>query len=261
MARKHPLSRRGFLTASGAILTATTATTVPATLAHATEPDPDTELLALVEEWKEAWEHHRQAAEALDRAETRYYATRPGFPDACNRQPGDPALNLCASLHVGKPYDRSDIEELRKHGRKRTLHEILTPEERARLGLPADAEKIARNEPWPEAQARSDGIISAWDKYHADLERAREESGVDAAEEAETEALNAVDDIRDEIARTRAHSLKGMLIKAQLASIDRMNRSGLGHDLESVISSHSSTPEVIGLSLILDILHMNGGQA
>jgi hypothetical protein len=261
MAQKTALSRRSFLAASGATLAASTAVVVPAALAHAAEPDPDAELLALVEQWHEAWEHHRQLAEALDRAETRYYAMRPKFPEACNRQPGDPALNLCSSADVGKPYEAPDIEELRAHGRKRALVEILTPKERARLGIISDPYGGKRRDPGPEAQARAKELVSAWDKYHADMERADEESGIDAAQEAQDEALNAVDEIRDEIARTRANSPKGMLIKARLASIDRVNQSGLEHDLESVMSSRPSTPEALGLSLILDLLRMNGGQA
>ncbi len=261
MAQKHPLSRRSFLAASGATLAATTAVAVPAALARAAEPDPDAELLALADEWKAACVRFAQAADVLAAAETRYFAAKPEFPDACNRQSGDPALNLCASFNVGKPYDRSEIEELRKHGRKRAFYELLTAEERTRLGLPTDALEIQRLEPWPEAQARADEIISAWDKYHADVERAHEESGVEAAEQVENEAMDEMDDIRDRIAQTRAHTLKGLLIKAQMAESQPVSVLGPTKDLESRITHGGSTPDVIGLSLVVDVLSMNGGQA
>ncbi len=160
---------------------------------------------------------------------------------------------------MGKSFDRSDIELLRTHGRKRAFYEVLTTEERARLGLPRDALEIQRLEPWPEAQARANEIISAWDQYHADVERAHEESGVEAAEQAENKAMDEMDDIRDRIARTRAHTLKGLLIKARMAESQPVSVLGPAKDLESRITHWGTTPEVIGLSLVLDILHMNGG--
>jgi hypothetical protein len=46
-------------------------------------------------------------------------------------------------------------------------------------------------EPWPEAQARADEIVAAWDKYLAYLRTAREQSGFEAADEAAREAVAA----------------------------------------------------------------------
>jgi hypothetical protein len=168
---------------------------------------------------------------------------------------------LCASNAVGTPYDRLDIEELRKHGRKLALVEILKPEERARLGIISDPYGGKRRDPGPETQARAKEIVSAWDKYHADMERAKEESGVEAAQEAQDKALEEMDGIRNRIAQTRPRSLKGLLIKAQMAEIQPMSADGTGRDLEDTLTYGASTPQVLGLSLILDILHMNGGRA
>jgi hypothetical protein len=101
------VSRRHLLAASAAALASTAAVTAPAALAHAATPSPDAELLATIEEWSVVHSRLAHLYDGQDDAEGRYLAARPNFPGACNRQPGDPALNLCASFHVGKSYNRS----------------------------------------------------------------------------------------------------------------------------------------------------------
>lgn len=73
-------------------------------------------------------------------------------------------------------------------------------------------------EPWPEAQARADEIVAAWDAREAEIARRNEVSGFDAAKEAWEARDAALDIIEDEIAAAEAHTVTGLTIKARLAA-------------------------------------------
>jgi predicted secreted Zn-dependent protease len=75
-------------------------------------------------------------------------------------------------------------------------------------------------EPWPEAQARADEIVAAWDKYLADMRTAREQSGFEKADEAAREAVAELRELEGQIVRTWAKTPMGMLVKARMAAVD-----------------------------------------
>ena len=70
-----------------------------------------------------------------------------------------------------------------------------------------------------------------------------------------------MDEIRQSIARTKASTQEGMLAKARLAALDPISRAGIEADCEAFLRSPISTPLLMGMSLVLDILRMDRGQA
>lgn len=96
--------------------------------------------------------------------------------------------------------------------------------------------------------------------YLADMEAARQQSGLAEASEAEREAVKTLHELEERIARTQAKTPKGMLVKARIAVADPVTVSTVD-DLESALEERLDTGHIIGLSLILDVLHMYGGDA
>jgi hypothetical protein len=127
----------------------------------------------------------------------------------------------------------------------RAYPEILTPEERARLGLPADAEAMLRREPWPEAQARAEEIVSAWT---GTMRPQAGEGGQRArcCEEADTEALAAADDIVAEIARVRAATLRGCSSRRSWLSWIRRARVALKATWRTPSRGRATLPSSLG---------------
>jgi hypothetical protein len=111
-----------------------------------------------------------------------------------------------------------------------------------------------------QAQARADEIVAAWDKYLADSRAAREQSGSEEADEATREAVTALHELEERIARTRAKTPQGMLVKARMAAVDPATVSTVD-DLERALEERLETGHIIGLSLILDVLDVHGGDA
>lgn len=191
--------------------------------ALAGEPHPDAELLDL-------WRRRGLAEEAADQSGKRLDALSdatpfPKPPEALFVQVGDEAFGF---LGVASP-----------HGSGRLWYSIQAPGAGGRAGrlrgrqtrivyepfpagpaLPGVDEVIGRRVPWPEAQARADAIVAAWDGWKAELDRIYAASGAEAAN-AEWEAL---DDARAEldgaIRDTTARTLDGLRVKAQLAQLD-----------------------------------------
>jgi hypothetical protein len=62
------------------------------------------------------------------------------------------------------------------------------------------------------------------------------------------------------IVRTRAKTPKGMLVKARMAAVDLATVSTVD-DLEHALEERLETAHIIGLSLILDVLNLHGGDA
>ena len=63
--------------------------------------------------------------------------------------------------------------------------------------------------------------------------------------------------LRGGIVRTRAKTPWGMLVKARMAALDPT----MVDDLEHALEERFETGHIIGLSLILDVLDLHGGDA
>ena len=79
-----------------------------------------------------------------------------------------------------------------------------------------------------------------------------------AADEADHTHRARMDVLEKQIARTRATTLEGVLVKARMAARDPITGEGVEGDLEQALRNPQSTSQFIGMSVILDILHING---
>lgn len=196
---------------------------LPAVAAPVAGDHPDAALIALGQRWVEAYRVERAAAarwEAIPNASD-LIAT----PDAVAFHPGDDALGigrLATFLQDGRLWycvgDRdcnpryAHASALREPRRRRVTRPVR-PED----NLPADAISVTTGEPWPEAQARADAIVAAWDWRTAEVARQNAASGHDEAEAAWNACDTALDAIEQEISAAKAHTLAGLTIKARLA--------------------------------------------
>ncbi len=98
--------------------------------------------------------------------------------------------------------------------------------------------------PWPEAQARADEIVAAYDAWSNERNRIEAESGLVAAREAECRLGEALSDIEAAIEGTTARTLKGLLVKARIAHRD--------------LTAGSEINEALHETLIRDLLAMGG---
>ena len=112
----------------------------------------------------------------------------------------------------------------------------------------------------PHTQARADKIVAAWDKYLADMRTPREKSHFEEADEAAREAVAELHELEGRIVQTRAKTPTGMLVKARMAALDPATVSTMD-DLEQALQERLETGHIIGLSLILDVLDLHGGDA
>lgn len=214
--RAHSTSRRALL----AGLATSTVLTLPAL---AGDTHPDAELIDLWRRRELAWD----AADAAGRRHDAINATvvRPEPSEAVFVQDGDDAFGFLplARTRVGDRlwypgYATSagiPIERLRR--RQTKIVDEPFPEGHRLHGT---HNTIGRRVPWPEAQARADAIVRAWDDYQEAIRETVRTSGLEAAN-AEWEALDdpraAIDGaIRD----STAHTIDGLRIKARLAQLD-----------------------------------------
>jgi hypothetical protein len=150
------------------------------------------------QEWREAWGRLLELYRQSEETEERYHAMAPEFPATLTKTEQDWEFGLCARPNhaAAKTYDRDLVEQLR---RKPIVRGVQQP-------APERGENRTRTtlEPWPEAQARADEIVAAWDKYLAALRTAREQSGFEKADEAAREAEADLHELEGRIVRTRA---------------------------------------------------------
>jgi hypothetical protein len=75
--------------------------------------------------------------------------------------------------------------------------------------------------------------------------------------------MRRLHELEESIARTRATTREGLLAKPQMPVLDSVALDGIGIDgeFEDALAAREAAGHFIGLSLVLDILHMNGGRA
>ncbi len=114
------------------------------------------------------------------------------------------------------------------------------------LNPSSDAELIAMVRDWMET----------WTRFTRLCREDEDAPGIPAA-------MQRLHELEERIARTRATTREGLLAKAQMPVLDSMALDGTGieGEFEDALAAREATGHFIGLSLVLDILHMNGGQA
>jgi hypothetical protein len=104
-----------------------------------------------------------------------------------------------------------DVERLRRI--MPMMHEVLRPirhGERAHRDHPGRKFDIV---PHPEAQARAEEIVAAWDAWHAERLRIHGEHLTEALDDAASEAGNEAAALADRIAALPAHTADGFRVK------------------------------------------------
>ncbi|MBM0206897.1 hypothetical protein JNW90_30760 [Micromonospora sp. STR1s_5] len=112
-------------------------------------------------------------------------------------------------------------------------------------------------EPWPEAQARADEIVTAWDAWNAEVRRRRHASGRTAADEAHDQAMRAYQDARTALMLTPARTISGVMAKA--AVVMSMYEDS-EEDFEDEMRDENTTFNFqLSLSLARDLHALAGG--
>lgn len=239
----RPTSRRAIL---GALATAPVVSVpvLAALPAAAGEPHPDAALLALGARFEAAETAYRAACRRAEEIEAAIVL--PEKPAAIYVAEGDRALrleNYATERDDGRfwyivPPAHAERQGLRRaHFRNRERPAI--PADR----LPAHSTVVERV-PWPEAQARADEIVSAYEAWVAERDRIDVESGLEAANRASDALGEELSDIEAAIEDATARTLDGLRVKA------RMARRDLGQGFQ--------INEALYESLIRDLLTMGG---
>ena len=111
----------------------------------------------------------------------------------------------------GRDLTAGDVEWLRR--RMPMMHEVLRPirgGERAHVDHPGRRFEIV---PHPEAQARAEEIVAAWDAWRADMNRIYREHVTPDLDRAADEAGQATDALAGQIANLTAHTADGFRVK------------------------------------------------
>lgn len=207
----------------------------------------DSELIALA--------NRHEALEAEYLAASRHAAAlegigKPTIPEACLVRLGDQELGLAGYAHgiEGRRWyavESADAE--RRYLRRRfwCFEERIATEANS---VPA-GDTIARRVPWPEAQARADEIVAAWDQWQADIAAAHRTSGYAEAIECATHLGDEVFALEHRIRALTPRTLAGLAALAKFAQ--RLQTEGEDDELEGgllarailAVAAHSDEPE------------------
>ncbi|WP_404286472.1 hypothetical protein ACD578_15920 [Microvirga sp. RSM25] len=250
------LSRRSILSGSLAALVAS-----PALASGARLTSDDNALLALGREWWAAWGRVAELDGRVEEAESHFWSIHPQMPQELTVQPHDFALDMPRGENHWRQSADASQQIYNQAAIARLRAKACTRQDWSRVVGDSETGVLPGQKPFPEAQARADEIVSAWDAYQASIADARERSGLTAAEQALTENNGSLHNLEERIATTRATTREGKLLKARMAAAASFADGGLQGELEQCLEDRYSAGLPLGLSLILDILHENGGDA
>jgi hypothetical protein len=222
-------SRRGFLAvlsagAASVAVPAVALTTKPRTetplsgLAPAVaSPSPDAALLQLGDEYMAAQSEYRRLCAIFERGKKEHQAKFP-MPDAMLVQPGDAELGLPDGVEddrFGLSYF-CRIDQLARPDWP--VFKVIEPPEGLRFSRSSGGEVICFGPPSATARARADEIIAAHDKWEAKYWHYPRK--LRSIERQADRADKVKDRLRAKIDRTRALTVAGLAVKAQVAAIE-----------------------------------------
>ena len=111
-----------------------------------------------------------------------------------------------------------DIEKLRRGDWRSGYEWIGTQEDWEREEIDKSKWRPRKD---PQAQARANEIIAAWDEHKAACERLQDEIGLTAANEKCDALFDRVAALREQILETEAHTVRGLGVKASVAWYER----------------------------------------
>lgn len=247
--------------AFGKMTPAASATSRNGTLAI---PD-DAELFEALRLYNEANDAQDAAIDSLDAAYSRFQELggNPKMPEALlyREEDRDLGLHNLAGYPNGaeeRQYPRSAVVFLKQSPRRKrfettrpgTLAEGFTQQEID--DWQANVLKV-HYEPWPEAQARADEIVAAWDGWIAESARRRDVSGATAAKKLHDERHGLFRAAAMRLVRTPARTMEG--VRAKVAVIMAIYNG----DHEDLIENWAddATDVALAVSVIADISRMN----
>jgi hypothetical protein len=229
------VSRRGIV--SGLLgVGALAAAAVPSLAADAGAPfgdHPDRKLFGLAREYEAALKIEQAADARMIAISEAYEAAAPMMPDVLRHRILDHtdfsfpmrSGGCKISDDDGDFYTYAEVEKLRARPQKRLTGYVIdlttgvkTPATAVTPYKEVLQERHLWGEPWPEAQARADEIVAAWDRHTAAHDALEASLGYDAAEEAYYDAVRAREAIGATIAAERATTLAGLRIRAAIVA-------------------------------------------
>lgn len=177
----------------------------------------DAELIALGHAFDAATIRHREACDVLDAAEDRAEPLMPERPAALTFREEDAPFHLreVAGTFAGAAVTPSDIDWMT---RCPAQHQVWVDDPNARPGWSMVPGKRPQIVPWPEAQARIDEIVAAWDAWHAEQDRVLDEAGVTDARAVADEAGDVAAAIARQATALPARTLAGVWVKVRIAA-------------------------------------------
>lgn len=233
-ALREGLSRREAVIGTAATITVAP---LPVVAASTGEAHRDAELIALWQKREAANREWLSASDRLEAARDAHHSVE--WPEALAVQLGDDDLGLARLANheregrkwywVGDLNADPHLTPASKLRQPRllTVTRPVCPED----NLPADAQRVVSSKPWPDAQARADEIVAAWDARQAEAARQNAINGYDAAVAHEHACEAALYDIESEIVAAEAHTVAGLAIKARLVNVELERGFGPSDDL------------------------------
>jgi hypothetical protein len=192
----------------------------------------DADLLRLGRLFEAARQRTAAACEACNVAGREADRLMPERPSALTLRESDHPLRIYREVTYptalqGRDLTAGDVEWLRR--RMPMMHEVLRPirgGERAHVDHPGRRFEIV---PYPEAQARAEEIITAWDAWRAEINRIYREHVTRDLEHAADVAGEAIDALAGQIASLPARTADGFRVK--LRALCYYQREALAGDL------------------------------
>lgn len=237
-----PHDRRGFLAGLALVPFA-------GPVVAASTPDTDHELDLALRAFADAETARDRSSIVYSAAVDRFYAMGGPveMPAALIMREDDMELRLgnLASCRGGegvRSYGRVNVAYLRRYPQRRRV-------ESTRGGV-----LKVTYEPWPEAQARADEIVAAWDAWKAEEKRREDESGLEAARTKDDIVSGHVTTCGHAVAAATATTAAGMLRKAGfVVALYTDDRNEL--DTEIRESTHDIA---VALSIVRDLVRLQG---
>jgi hypothetical protein len=182
-------------------------------------PFPDAKLMKLVNRYLSLDAERERIAEITDRADEEHSARYP-MPDALRVQPGDAELGLPQPRgnhgeRFGYSLSNMQIDSMRKPEWDKI--EIIDPPEGLQFAMGGGGEVVRPFTPSPEARARADEIIRAYDEWHP--KHHRTPRGMRKYEAQSERLFERLSSLEARINKTRARTIVGLLGKAKIASM------------------------------------------
>lgn len=236
-------TRRTFLAGAAAV-----SAPLPALAAVA----PVTPLARLVGEWRTADAAEQAACERYELATEHFQKIAPKLPEDLIFTVRERDLRLCTSLSIGEEIQERRIREWREFPVMRPVARPARPAD----NLPDDAHTVVRLQPWPEAQARVDEIVRAYDEHQAAIAAAKELSGFETASNAYDVAIDHETQIRIRIIKEPATCLSDLLLKAEVAVHCAGGMIEVDRDIDHDLKNERAYDTTLALSVLKDMARL-----